>query len=230
MVRKAILYVLTFATFAFTASATAIQTYNTKTSFEAALASVSNTIDLDSTVTVINSEKSFATSSGYTDSGVQFVGVNGPDYFLSVTYFNHIETNWGSKTIMRLPYGYGDASYTTVTTLQPVTAFGFDAMTSVPFGGKFVISFPAEFNVAPLTFTTSAIAGTRTWIGFTTDAPFTAFQIQTLGGAKGMIDNIEFGQVQESPVEAPEVASLLMMGTGLLFIRFAPRGFRTLTH
>jgi hypothetical protein len=224
MTRKTLVLLLALATCLTTASAATVTTYNNKAAFDAALSNL-QLIDFDDLTT---SSADYSTSSGLTAGDVNFLGLNDPsvpNYFL-MAYRGSGTYNWGSQTTLRLPY-YFSTSYQQVTFATPVTAAGFDAMTAVTTGGTFVITFTDDMNVAPIQVATSTTVGNRTWIGFTSDTPFTSFKIHTLGrgptGPQGMIDNFEAGAAGETP----EIATILMLGFGLIALRMAGRRLQT---
>ena len=224
MSRKSLMLLLALAASLTTASAATVTTYNNKAAFDSALSTL-QMVDFDSLTTSL---ADYSTASGLTTSGVNFVGFNNPlipTFFLSA-YRGSGSYNWGSQTVLWMPY-YVSTSYLQVTLPSPVTAVGFDAMTAGTPGGTFVITFTDDMNVAPIQVTTSTTVGNRTWIGFASDTPFSSFKVHTLGrgptGPQGLIDNFEFGNTAETP----EIATILMLGFGLIGLRFASRRLQT---
>src|SRR4051794_4244426 len=146
-------------------SATVVTTYNSQVSFDSVLQPGFATVDFNS-LAALNSSSldAYSTPDGYTDplSGIQFVGYNPGGNFLQAANDSNYSLN--GTAVMRLSY-YFSNSYNTITLPHPVTAVGFDAYTFNPRGGTFVISFPAELGIAPMTFQVTATPGASTWIG-----------------------------------------------------------------
>jgi len=218
MVRFALATLAVCLLLAASSFAAVITPYDSQASFYQALVkATSMDIFFNSLAPTLNSYSDFSDANGYLDpSGVRFVGNNNPGNFLSVEYNNNYNLNGGA--VMRLAYYFAN-SYTTVTFPQPVTAVGFDAYTFNPRGGTFVISFPVELNVAPMTFQVTATPGSSTFIGFASDTPFSSITLQTQNagnnGAQGVIDNFQAGQVSDTP----ELTTMLMIGCGLLALK-----------
>jgi hypothetical protein len=80
---------------------------------------------------------------------------------------------------------------------------------------------PDTFSASPTVIITSPY-----YLGIVTDASFTTFTIQSFGPSDHVaIDDMEIGQAQ---AQTPEVATLLLVGTGLLAMGyFRRRGLRT---
>ncbi len=210
------------------ATGAVITTYDSRISFDAALSS-STLVNFNSFVQT-GSITDYSTAAGMDVAGLaKLIGINNGDYFLQVAQMSSGELNWGTGALLRIPYYAPGASYLQINFSAPVNAFAADLMTIYPKGGGLVVKFAPETGAANVEVTTSPTLGIKTFVGFSSDTPFTSLQIaslsQVLNGPQGLVDNLEFGNTAETP----EVAALLMMAAGLLFLGLGKKQLRTLS-
>jgi hypothetical protein len=222
-----LLALCTSLTPAFSATLT---TYNSQASFNAALTS-GVLIDFNNLVAVTNGQADYSTAAGLTQSGVNFVGVNGSgNYLIATRSDGNANYDWGSSTLLSLPYYWGSAaSYLTITLPSNTTAAGFDLMTFSPQAGSFTITMPADLGGGTYVVNT-ANRPTRSWFGITSDTSISSIQIAVNGvnpvthvGSIPLLDNFKFGAAAEQPADTPEVATFILIGTGLAAMRYGPR-------
>ena len=191
-------------------------TYSDLTSWTAAVSGVS-TIDFEGLVTA-NHVKDYSTSTGLMINGVQFQGFESlTAYGLQVVDGTQSFYNFNSGASLKGP-GYdvpaGFLPYIHITLPANVTAFAVDLMTVSPNALTYRITLPGGN-----TFTSStANIPTRTFWGITSDAPIATVDLAVLGttngqGTYGLADNVRFGTADAT--QTPEVASLILIGTGL---------------
>ncbi len=111
-------------------------------------------------------------------------------------------------------YTSGTYPYLAITLPQAVTAVGLDVMTGGP-GNIFYV------GLNNLTFAYSSAATTGwpnvTFFGLTSDTPFTTLYIQMPGGNTPFIGPVSYGtEGSGDPAATPEVATFLMIATGLI--------------
>jgi hypothetical protein len=192
-----------------------VQTYNSRSTFEAALIGSSTLIDFS---TFTNMQD---LSAGFNILGAGFANVGGESSWDMYTVNNAGSPyNWGTGTILTIPAGVNGA-YLEITLSSAATALGFNVMTVWPStGGTVQYSFP-ELAIGPTDLVTSVYPNPL-WFGLSSDTAFTKVRIYSNTGGRAAIDNLEFGNVQQQqqqPEETAEIATLLMIGTGLLALR-----------
>jgi hypothetical protein len=109
-----------------------------------------------------------------------------------------------------------------VTLAAGVTSFGLNITTVSPNNDHLTITAnDVTYNVPSF----SPSGGGFAFFGATFDAPITSFDIKSTAGDFLFADNISFGTVADTPPpppppsETPEVASLFMIGSGLVGMR-----------
>lgn len=198
------------------------------------LASWQNATTGDSTInfngiTAVGTQVDFSnnnTSMGLVIGGVDFEAMTSAN-----TFDEHVLNptagqqyyDYGTGSILYWnPYTSGTYPYLAVTLPQAVTAVGLDIMT----GGPGNIFYAGLGN---LTFAYSS-APTTGWstpnfFGLTSDTPFTTFYLQMPGGNTPIIGPLSYGSEQTQggggggggdPTDTPEVATFLMIATGLI--------------
>jgi len=210
------------------ANSSILNTYNTASSWQAALSSF-QTIDF-SGLAPVNSATTY--SSGFTATGVQFIGLSGTS-----NSFGVLDTNLSSW----YNFGTGDAvfistdrattpspvPYIHIVLPAPVTAVGFNIFSASPNALSFNVSVPAgQYTAATNSLPTPAF-----W-GITSDTAFSTVDVTPLGtvyngGSKGFVDNFAFGA---ATADVPESSTNFLIGSGLagigLLRRRASRGCR----
>lgn len=205
--------VLGLALLATPAHCATVNTYNSSSSWQAALSSF-QTIDFGG-LAPVNSVTTY--SSGFTVNGVQFIGLSGPS-----NSFGVLDTNLSSW----YNFGTGDAvfistdratnptpvPYIHIVLPAPVTAVGFNLFSASPSALSFTVSVPA----GQYTATTNALPTPAFW-GITSDTPFSTVDVTPLGtvfngGSKGFVDNFAFGAATP---DVPESSTSFLIGSGL---------------
>ena len=170
-----------------------------------------------------NSFSLYSTSAGLAVDGVQFVGVDGGGYQLSVNDANFISPffNWGTGAILAGPQ-YVSATVTPsiqVNLPSGVTAFGVNLMTASPNATSFSITLSDGTTQMVSTFARPQQA----FFGATSDTPITSATFTLVGtiptdNTQGLLDNFSFGAANTSgdqTGQVPETDTLIMIGTGL---------------
>ncbi len=196
--------------------------YGDRSSWEAATSGIT-TIDFEG---ITDSWVSYSDANGLTIGDVQFVGVSTSNYEL---YVRNPDTGGGddfeSGSILKGPtYWSGDPNRHILVNLPAgVTSFGVDLMT--------LYSDPAAFNILLSTgdqFLNIATATrpTRRFFGLTSDNEITQLQFVLTGAASSVsypgLDNFTYGTAGAGTGpdsgETPETATLILVGTGLIFL------------
>lgn len=214
LIMKSALAVLAIS--AVPAFSTNLQTFNNQNLFNAELSNY-YTVGFENLITTQGSALSYQDLNGYLDSttGVRFVGVNSTDSpFLNIYLpaFGQNTVIQGSGAILLGPYWLNQPSrYTLVTPPSPVYAFGLSMATMTPSGGAFSIYLSTGDTFSPIATVNPPASQ---WFGVISDTAITSIQIRSLTG-QPMMDNFEFGTPLAAQQDTPEVASLLMIGSGL---------------
>jgi len=193
--------------------------YTTLAGWEAAVAVIG--VDTFSVQAGSGNETTYTTAAGYTDPlAIDFVGAftEGGSWYLGIAgaLFNSPYYNYTSGT------GASMVSGTVSTYLQPeivvtlpanVTAIGLDVMT---YSSVIPVTLTANDGTTATVATASRPA--QTFYGFTFSAPVSTFTISVPGApnfAAVMLDNFTIGTAD---VPAPEPATMLLIGLGLVFM------------
>jgi len=169
----------------------------------------------------------FMNAAGLTLNGVNFVGLTPPaSYYLftqdpgAATYFS-----WGSGDVLLGPTAAWGDGYIQANLPAGTTSVGADLMTHTPYTASIVIRLSTDetFIVETRNYPE------RAFVGFTSNVPISHIQFNPDAGYQ-MIDNFSYGTVtsQDPPVETLELVTILLGGTGLLFLVFA-KGLRRFT-
>lgn len=168
-----------------------------------------------------NSFTLYSTSTGLSIDGVQFVGVDGGGYQLSVNDANFISPffDWGTGALLAGPQ-YVSANVTPsiqVSLPSGVTSFGVNLMTASPNATSFSITLSDGTTQTVSTFARPQQA----FFGATSDAPITSATFTLVGtiptdNTQGLLDNFTFGAANTGGQgQVPETDTLLLIGTGL---------------
>lgn len=197
-------------------------TYNDKATF---LGAITATTLVDFESAPIGSDYGAA---GLTFNGVNFLGDNsGGNFYLEVTN-GQAPFNFSSGQNLKLPY-YNVGSRL-ITTFASSTAIGFDLMTVNPGGGSLVVTLPASLGGGSYTIAMGA-APSHKYFGITSDVAFTtlAIAIASPGPTSPfpLIDNLQLGTatVAAAPADTPEVATFVLIGSGLFLFRLKKNTF-----
>lgn len=207
---------LALAVASFPLAATTITTYTDRALWTAASTGVT-TIDFETLGASPGAATGYSTAAGVTLSGVNFVGILPGDYYLFAEKENPGSSlYWGSGTVLMGPW-YQNLSgrYIQINLPAHVTAFGLDLMANSMTAQQVTIVLP---GVNSFLVNTQANP-TRTFWGFTSDTPISTIQISAT--ASPLIDNVSFGTA--APAQTPEIATFILIGTGLLGLRWLRR-------
>jgi len=209
-------------------------TFNSQSAWQTATTGDSTPIGFENLALTPGSQQDYSTTTGLVISGVEFIG-----WASSTTAQLHVI----NPTANQQYYDYGTGSilywaadngvtgaypYLEVILPQAVNAVGMNIMAGA--GGV----FQAGLNNAVFTYTSGATTGwpTPNFFGLTSDTAFTTFYLQLPGGNTPFIDNFSYGSEQTQggggdPPATPEVATFLMIATGLIALG---KGRRFLRH
>lgn len=183
---------------------------------------------------------------GPAGSLVHLVGAGSSNYYTALTKNPSSVTDWGTGAVLEGGYaGNSDSSWQLHIDLPVAsTAIALNLMTkandhSPVTGGSLNITLSSGDVAGPIKTaawdgtvdednTSPNSAGVKpTWIGLTSDVAFTSLDIHTLDGSVPIIDNFAFGSTLAAApppeTEAPEAATMVLIGTGLLAIRLVRR-------
>ncbi len=216
--------------FATVSAHAATVTYNDVTSW---LAATTGDTNISFTATA-GSFNDYSNSTGFMSSGVQFLGYISPTAYQLTTVDQMFATpyfDFGTGGSLRGPQ-YDRATNSTflpyihVILPSSVNAFAANLMTGSPNAVSFSVTLAdgESFNVA---------TGNRpatTFFGLTADAPisyvdFALPTASTNGGTTALLKNFQFGTNAAGtgpvtpPADTPEAATLILIGTGLMFFR-----------
>ncbi len=200
-----------------------IITYTDRTAWQTATTNDTN-IDFEGQ-TPVDTAKAYSDSNGYKQSGVQFEGINGFGFALSIVNPgpNTSYYNWGSGASLQSGFYFGGANVPYIHVILPtsITAFGVDLMTGNPNAQSVKVAVNGTGNLTDAT----AAKPTRTFFGVTSDSAigtidFSIVNPQANSGAYVLLDNFSFGTVKPAApppplTEVPEVATMFLIGTGL---------------
>lgn len=212
--------------FATVSAQAATVTYNDVTSW---LSATTGDTNISFTATA-GSFNDYSTSTGLVMSGVHFIGYISPtsyqlttvDQMFAAPYFD-----FGTGGSLRGPM-YDRAAnatflpYIHVTLPSNVTAFATNLMTASPNAVPFKVTLAdgESFSVATGNRPTTA------FFGLTADAAisYVDFALPTAAnnaGTSGLLKNFQFGTsgATPPPADTPEAATLILIGTGLVFFR-----------
>jgi hypothetical protein len=211
--------------------------YNTNSDFTAQLAASPTVIDF----TVAGGEFNDFTSAGYQTSGVKFLGYQ--SYTSADSNFNtYISTgggyDFGTGAVLRTqdpqwsPFGQ---PYFQITLPGEITAVGFNIMTYLPTGTTKKYGYDVNIWITDAFGTYLETASTvnktdpPTFFGIVNPTAILSIKVEGITGIT-IVDNFTFGlgiQVpptsEPAPGETPEVATIIMIVSGLAFLRLGKR-------
>lgn len=222
-------------------SASVLQTYNDRPSWEAATNAGFTLVDFED-LNLPLGYFNYSTVSGLLSDGVTFVGVQNapgiPYYLWASTPGVGDPAYANSGTLLVGPEYRGGNGYLSVTLPSAVTSFGLDLMSMDPVAQSFRILLD-DIDVG-ITITTVA-QPSRQFFGVTTDTPISAVRIvfngdpTTTSITSGRFDNFVYGSASTGgttggsgtgggpEAETPEAGTLLCLGSGLLMFRWVKR-------
>jgi hypothetical protein len=190
-------------------AANQLAVYSTQASFEAANPTFQNLpIALAGTAVTLTETALDNSQFIFTE-----VGIGGIQGVASIS-------GWGSGNVIR---GAGNGGEIDITLPAAVRAFGFYAGVIGP-GYQPTISYTSGSAIAP--FTLSFSSGDPTFYGVLTDAPITNFVFSTTFPTTLGLTNCEFAD----QTQTPEAATLLLIGFGLIAMRWLHRRHRALAR
>jgi hypothetical protein len=217
------------------ASATVLQTFDSRTSWEAATTGRID-INFESLGLGVGGYQSYSTVGGLTTGGVTFVGVDTTSFFLyALNPPGGAEENFGTNTILKGPY-MNAASYLRIVLPAATTSFGIDLMTYFPNAQSVQI----KLDGIQVGLVVTQNRPTPTFFGFTTDTAISDLRIYVATGTpnftQGLFDNVSYGTAGTSGSgtgsgtggdipgeETPEIATMLALGSGLMMLRWLRR-------
>lgn len=184
-------------------------------------------------------------SGGITVDGVNFVGVLPDSFQTSVIWDKNNVKDWGTQAVLQGPAYYSQEDrFLKITLPSPSTVFAMNLMSmtwQLPYrsGANFTIKAGDGSEVIPTIATqywaktaddSSPAPLTPTWIGFVLDTPVTTLEIRNSEGFI-LLDNFQYGELSgvanpagdpppPPPEEVPEASTMLLIGTGLLALRY----------
>jgi hypothetical protein len=183
--------------------------------------------------------KDYSNTTGLVISGVQFEGfLTSSQWQLTVVDAANVSPffNFGSGASLRGPiYDHPPANFTPYihVVLPSMTAFSVDLMTVSPNA----MSYQATLSDGSTFTIPTANRPARTFFGVTSSNPITFVDFKVLNtsptaGTLGMLDNFAVAQAdpQTPPADTPEVATLLLIGSGLIGFRVFRKRLRVLTQ
>jgi hypothetical protein len=176
-----------------------------------------------------NSFTDYTTSSGYTNQGVQFVGVNGAGYKETIVdpNFQSPYNNWGTgDTLTSAPYFGASLPYIQVNLPAAMTAFSVNLGSISPNAVAVLITLSdGETFTVP-----TSNRPTLAFFGLTANTAISFIDFSVLNALPGdgtqlVMDNFGFGTGDEA---TPEAGTLSLIGVGLMSLTFLRRRFAVL--
>lgn len=219
-------------------SASVLQTYNDRPSWEAATDSGFTLVDFELLDLGTNGYIAYTTAAGLTHGGLNFVGVEGAGYLMYASAPGALDPDYAnSGKLLKGPIHGNGTGYLSVTLPSNITSFGLDLMSIFPSAQSFTILLD---NVQAAVVTT-VTQPDRQFFGVTTDTPITNVKIYLAGSGsttfftEGRFDNFVYGSASTGgttggggtgggpEAETPEAGTLLCLGSGLLMFRWVKR-------
>jgi len=193
--------------------------YQDRPAWEAETLSIS-TIDFEG---LTSTWSSYNTAAGLTVGDVQFAGLAGGGYSLTVVNSAYDPSHdFGSGSVLKGPYYWGtDLSRQIEITLpSAATVFGLDFMSIGSSPEDFAITLS---NGEAWTGLPGVAAPGRQFFGVVSETPFTQVQLMLSTGINSVtypvIDNVAWGAAGAPPPgETPEAGTLLLVGGGLIML------------
>jgi hypothetical protein len=183
------------------------------------------------------------TAAGYGSNGATFVAYKFLTPGLTEYYTQVVNNTYGQAR----DFGTGAVLDTVNPQWSPIspayiavqfpssTAFGFDVMTFLPSTGQYAKDVDIWLSDGAGTYyyriNTNARTATPAFFGVVSPTPFTSVKIQAVN-AETILDNFSFGSaVAGAPPpppeggETPEMATAILIISGLLFLRFGKKKF-----
>lgn len=198
---------------------TTITTYSDPTSFQNA-SSIVQTITFEG-LAPTNGSTTYTGVTGLTTGNVEFIGYTSS----GASWIQVIDTNFSSffnfgsndslSQLLDRPTNGSPLPYIHVVLPAGVTAIGMDLFTVSPSALNFTVTVAGT----PYTVPTDALP-TEQFFGVTSDTAMTSIDLTLQGTAfngntHGLVDNFQFGTAMS---EAPEAATFLLIGSGLIGI------------
>jgi hypothetical protein len=185
------------------------------------------------------------TGAGFTIGGVQFGAIPVAGFENYIQWKPSTQYDWGTNAVLQTSGGAnshlhialpGGGATAIGLNLMSFTSDGMGAFHS---GATYTINLSTGNAITPVAtaFWNTAMASSPnaagvkpTWWGITSDAPITYLDLYSSEGAI-VIDNFQFGTASntpgpEPPPDVPEASTMILIGTGLVSLRFLNK-FRT---
>ncbi len=224
------LSVVSLALFVTPAYSVTITTYSNEATWQAAATGLQEITFAG--LAPAGSETTYSTSSGVTSDGVEFIG-----YTATGSYDIVVLDTTASQWAQYYNYGTGDAldlnmdrpnsgsslPYIQIDLPTPVTAFGMDLFTASPSATSYTITVAGT----PYTVATNAASGTPpstpVFWGVTSDTGISTITLTLQGtvyngSTQAFLGDFQFGSAAGDMAQAPEAATFLLIGSGLIGI------------
>jgi hypothetical protein len=206
-------------------------TYSDRTTWQSAVSGLTD-INFESIGLGVGGFTNFSTAAGYTESGASITGWTGSAHFLyALNPPLGAPEDFASSTVLKGPEWW-PGSFLQIALPGGMTAFGIDLMTFNPNAAQLVLDLA---GIGTYTINTAS-RPTRTFFGIRTDTPISTIQITVNSGTpfttQALIDNVSFANAAAggaggggggAPEPSPEVGSLLLIGSGLVLLRYWKR-------
>lgn len=204
-----------------------ITTYSSETAWAAASSGdqVSNFAGLAPT----GGAQTYATSAGVTSNGVQFIGYTATpgSYYIEV-----IDTtaawdpyyNFGDGDALVMPMNGSSLPYIQISLPTPVTAFGMDLFTTNPSAVNYTITVAGTPYTVATNPSSPTPPSTPAFWGVTSDTGISTITLTLQDSIYGnnstaLLGDFQYGTATVQQMgEAPEAATFLLIGSGLIGI------------
>jgi hypothetical protein len=173
----------------------------------------------------------YATSTGVTSNGVEFIGFTATPGSYDIEVIDTTASQWSQY----YDFGTGDSAalnedrptsgsalpYIQISLPTPVTAFGMDLFTASPSG----LSYTVTVAGTPYTVATNAASGsppyTPAFWGVTSNTPISTITLSLQGtvyngSTFAFLGDFQYGTASLDMGQAPEAATFLLIGSGLI--------------